>query len=139
MLILSVNLGIAQAPKIINIEHSDFVDRNEIEMPGAVLLTGNVKVNHDGVVLTCNKAYLFEGENYLKAFGNVQIVQGDTLFLNSKYAEYSGNSKKAFATGNPVMSSPDATLQTDTINFDRNIQEVYYNSKGTIVTCKVGS
>ncbi|MCC9074238.1 OstA-like protein [Flavobacterium sp. F-65] len=133
MLILSVNLGIAQAPKIINIEHSDFVDRNEIEMPGAVLLTGNVKVNHDGVVLTCNKAYLFEGENYLKAFGNVQIVQGDTLFLNSKYAEYSGNSKKAFATGNPVMSSPDATLQTDTINFDRNIQEVYYNSKGTIV------
>ncbi len=133
LLILSVNLGIAQAPKIINIEHSDFVDRNEIEMPGAVLLTGNVKVNHDGVVLTCNKAYLFEGENYLKAFGNVQIVQGDTLFLNSKYAEYSGNSKKAFATGNPVMSSPDATLQTDTINFDRNIQEVYYNSKGTIV------
>lgn len=133
MLILSANLGIAQAPKIINIEHSDFVDRNEIEMPGAVLLTGNVKVNHDGVVLTCNKAYLFEGENYLKAFGNVQIVQGDTLFLNSKYAEYSGNSKKAFATGNPVMSSPDATLETDTINFDRNIQEVYYNSKGTIV------
>ncbi|MDN3673648.1 OstA-like protein [Flavobacterium branchiarum] len=133
MLILSVNLGIAQAPKIINIEHSDFVDRNEIEMPGAVLLTGNVKVNHDGVVLTCNKAYLFEGENYLKAFGNVQIVQGDTLFLNSKYAEYNGNLKKAFATGNPVMSSPDATLQTDTINFDRNIQEVYYNSKGTIV------
>lgn len=133
MLILSVNLGIAQAPKIINIEHSDFVDRNEIEMPGAVLLTGNVKVNHDGVVLTCNKAYLFQGENYLKAFGNVQIVQGDTLFLNSKYAEYSGNSKKAFATGNPVMSSPDATLQTDTINFDRNVQEVYYNSKGTII------
>lgn len=133
MLILSVNLAMAQAPKIINIEHSDFVDRNEIEMPGAVLLTGNVKVNHDGVVLTCNKAYLFQGENYLKAFGNVQIVQGDTLFLNSKYAEYSGNSKKAFATGNAVMSSPDATLQTDTINFDRNVQEVFYNSKGTII------
>jgi lipopolysaccharide export system protein LptA len=133
LLILSVNLGMAQAPKIINIEHSDFVDRNEIEMPGAVLLTGNVKVNHDGVVLTCNKAYLFQGENYLKAFGNVQIVQGDTLFLNSKYAEYSGNSKKAFATGNAVMSSPDATLQTDTINFDRNVQEVFYNSKGTII------
>jgi lipopolysaccharide export system protein LptA len=133
LLILSVNLGMAQAPKIINIEHSDFVDRNEIEMPGAILLTGNVKVNHDGVVLTCNKAYLFQGENYLKAFGNVQLVQGDTLFLNSKYAEYSGNSKKAFATGNAVMSSPDATLQTDTINFDRNVQEVFYNSKGTII------
>jgi hypothetical protein len=31
------------------------------------------------------------------------------------------------------MNSPDATLETDTINFDRNIQEVYYSSKGTIV------
>jgi hypothetical protein len=31
------------------------------------------------------------------------------------------------------MSSTDATLATDTINFDRNTQEVYYNTKGTIV------
>lgn len=123
----------AQTPKKIIVENSDFSDVNEAEIPGALLLTGNVKINHDGVVLTCNKAYFFQKENYIKAFGNVQLVQGDTLFLNSKYAEYSGNVKKAFATGNAVMTSPDATLQTDTINFDRNVQEVFYNTKGTIV------
>lgn len=123
---------LAQAPKKIIVEHSDFADVNQIEIPDAFLLTGNVRVNHDGVVLTCNKAYYFQKENYIKAFGNVQLVQGDTLFLNSKYAEYSGNVKKAFATGNPVMTSPDATLVTDTINFDRNTQELYYNTKGTI-------
>jgi lipopolysaccharide export system protein LptA len=125
-------LVLAQAPKKIIVEHSDFADVNQVEIPDAFLLTGNVRVNHDGVVLTCNKAYYFQKENYIKAFGNVQLVQGDTLFLNSKYAEYSGNVKKAFATGNPVMTSPDATLVTDTINFDRNTQEVYYNTKGTI-------
>ncbi|KQB37327.1 OstA family protein [Flavobacterium aquidurense] len=123
----------AQKPKVINIENSDLVEVNQDLVPDGVLLTGNVKVNHDGVVLTCNKAYFFQKENYLKAFGNVQLVQGDTLFLNSKYAEYSGNLKKAFATGDAVMSSPDATLRTDTINFDRNIQQVFYNTKGTIV------
>lgn len=123
----------AQTPKKINIEHSDFLDVDQVLVPDGILLTGNVKVNHDGVVLTCNKAYFFQKENYLKAFGNVQLVQGDTLFLNSKYAEYSGNIKKAFATGNAVMTSPDATLQTDTINFDRNVQEVFYNTKGTII------
>ncbi|MEN2399964.1 OstA-like protein [Flavobacterium sp. MC2016-06] len=133
LLLLSVQFTFAQAPKKINIEHSDYLDVNQELVPDAILLTGNVKVNHDGVVLTCNKAYYFQKENYLKAFGNVQLVQGDTLFLNSKYAEYSGNSKKAFATGDAVMSSPDATLQTDTINFDRNIQQVFYNSKGTII------
>ncbi|WP_369819519.1 OstA-like protein [[Flexibacter] sp. ATCC 35103] len=135
LLLLSVQFIFAQAPKpkVINIENSDLVEVNQDLVPDGVLLTGNVKVNHDGVVLTCNKAYFFQKENYLKAFGNVQLVQGDTLFLNSKYAEYSGNLKKAFATGDAVMSSPDATLRTDTINFDRNIQQVFYNTKGTIV------
>ena len=122
----------AQAPKKIIIDHSDFADVNEAEIPDAFLLTGNVSVLHDGIVLTCNKAYYFQKENYIKAFGNVQIVQGDTLYLNSKYAEYNGNMKQAFATGNAVMSSPDATLATDTINFNRNTQEVYYNTNGTI-------
>ncbi|WP_281310386.1 OstA-like protein [Flavobacterium flavigenum] len=133
LLIGSFQTVSAQTPKKIIVENSDFSDVNEVEIPGALLLTGNVKINHDGVVLTCNKAYFFQKENYIKAFGNVQLVQGDTLFLNSKYAEYSGNVKKAFATGNAVMTSPDATLQTDTINFDRNVQEVFYNTKGTIV------
>ena len=129
----SSNLVLAQAPKKIKIEQSDFADIDQLKFPDALLLTGNVKVSHDGVILTCNKAYFFQKENYLKAFGNVQLVQGDTLYLNSNYAEYSGELKKAFATGNAVMSSPDATLATDTINFDRNIQEVFYNTDGTII------
>jgi hypothetical protein len=36
---------------------------------------------------------------------------------------------KALASGE-AMSSTDATLATDTINFDRNTQEVYYTTKG---------
>jgi lipopolysaccharide export system protein LptA len=121
-----------QAPKKILIENSDFFDVNQIEAPDAALLTGNVRVNHDGIIMTCNKAYYFEKENYIKAFGNVQLVQGDSLFLNSKYAEYNGNMRKAFATGDAKMRSPQSTLVTDTIHLDRNTQEVFYNSKGTI-------
>ena len=121
-----------QEPKKIIIEYSDFGDRNENIIPGAAVLTGNVRVSHDGVIMTCNKAYYFEKENYIKAFGNVQMVQGDTLYLNSKYAEYNGNIKEAFATGDVVMRSPESTLVTDTINFDRNKQEAFYNTFGTI-------
>jgi lipopolysaccharide assembly outer membrane protein LptD (OstA) len=132
LFLVAVPKVLGQAPKKIIVEHSDFADVNQVEIPDAFLLSGNVRVNHDGVVLTCNKAYYFQKENYIKAFGNVQLVQGDTLFLNSKYAEYSGNVKKAFATGDAVMSSPEATLVTDTINFDRNTQEVFYKTKGTI-------
>ena len=121
-----------QAPQKIIIEFSDFADRNETELPGAALLTGNVRLRHDGVVMTCNKAYFFADENYIKAFGNVKMVQGDTLFMDSKYAEYNGNVKQAYATGSVVMRSPDMTLLTDTLNFDRVKQEAWYNTNGTI-------
>ncbi len=123
----------AQKGSPIIVERSDFVDVNEDELPGAVLLTGSVKVNHDGITMTCNKAYFFRDENYIKTFGDVQMIQGDTLTLNSKYAEYDGNLKKAFATGNVVMKSPESTMTTDTLNFDRNIQEAFFNSNGTII------
>jgi len=123
---------LAQNSKKIIIEYSDFADVNQIELPDALLLTGNVRIHHEGIIMTCNKAYYFQKENYIKAFGNVKMVQGDTLFLDSKYAEYNGNIKQAYATGNVVMRSPDMTLVTDTLNFDRNIQQAFYNSKGTI-------
>lgn len=133
LLLLSFSNAFAQKTSTIVIENSDFSDLNEIELPGAFLLTGNVRAVHDGVVLTCNKAYYYKNENYIKAFGDVQMVQGDTLYLNGKYAEYNGNVKQAFATGNVVMRSPEMSLVTDTINFDRVKQEAYYNSNGTIV------
>ena len=132
-LLFSFTLAFSQKTSKILIDHSDFADINEIEMPNATLLTGNVRVSHDGVVMTCNKAYYFKDENYIKAFGEVEMVQGDTLYLNSKYAEYNGNVKKAFATGNVVMHSPESTMSTDTINFDRNSQEAFFTNYGTII------
>jgi lipopolysaccharide export system protein LptA len=118
------------------IEHSDFINSNQTEIPGAIVFTGNVTILHDGVRMTCNKLYHFKDENYAKLFGNVKMNQGDTIFMDSRYAEYNGNKKFAYATGNVVMRSPDMTLTTDTINFDRNIQQAYYNTYGTIVNAE---
>lgn len=114
------------------IEHSDFIDKNQNEIPGAIVFTGNVRVLHNGVKISCNKAYHFTDENYVKAFGNVQMVQGDTIFMNSRYAEYNGDKEFAYATGNVNMRSPDSNLVTDTIFFDRKAQQAFYNSFGTI-------
>ncbi len=133
LLLLNFTLAFSQKASKIIVENADFSDINQNEIPDALLLTGNVRLNHDGIIMTCNKAYYFQKENYIKAFGDVQMVQGDTLTLNSKYAEYNGNVKKAFATGNVVMNSPESRMTTDTIYFDRNSQEAYFNSNGTIV------
>ncbi|CAN1490881.1 Organic solvent tolerance-like, N-terminal [Flavobacteriaceae bacterium] len=132
IILFSFNTVLAQTPKKIIIEHSDFADINQLQIPDAALLTGNVRVNHDGAILTCNKAYWFQKENYIKAFGNVQIIQGDTLTMTSKYAEYNGNIKQAYATGDVILKSPEMSLVTDTLNFNRNSQEAFYSTGGLI-------
>ncbi len=124
--------GWSQEAKKIVIEYADFADVNQTEIPDALLLSGHVRMNHDGVRFLCNKAYYFQKENYVKAFGEVQMIQGDTLFMNSKYAEYNGNVKQAYATGKVNLRSPDMNLATDTLRFDRNSQQAYYTCNGVI-------
>jgi lipopolysaccharide export system protein LptA len=124
--------GWTQEAKKIVIEYADFADVNQTEIPDALLLSGHVRINHDGVRFLCNKAYYFQKENYVKAFGEVQMIQGDTLFMNSKYAEYNGNVKQAYATGKVNLRSPDMNLATDTLRFDRNSQQAYYTCNGVI-------
>lgn len=105
---------------------------NQEEFPDATLFVGNVQVQHAGATMFCNKAYLFQKENKIRIYGNVHIVQGDTLFLDSKYAEYDGNTRIALAKGDVVMRDSEMTLTTDKIHFDRTTQQSYYNSGGTI-------
>jgi lipopolysaccharide export system protein LptA len=131
-LLLSVTFSVAQENKKIIIENSDFVDMNQTEIPGAIVFTGNVRIIHNGVKMFCNKAYHFKDENYIKAFGNVQMNQGDTITMNSRYAEYNGDKELAFATGDVVLRSPESILTTDTVYFDKKNQVASYNTYGTI-------
>jgi hypothetical protein len=66
---------------------------------------GNVRVSHDGIVMTCNKAYYFQKENTSKHLEMYKWCKETLCFLNSKYAEYNANVKKN-ASGDAVMSSP---------------------------------
>ena len=130
--LISIPQSWSQKSKEIFVEYSDFFDVDEDLYPDAVLLTGNVRVSHDGAVMFCNKAYLFKKENYIKAFGDVRMIQGDTITMTSTYAEYNGENKQAYASGNVVMSSPSSTLKTEVLNFDRNAQQAFYKTGGTI-------
>ena len=133
ILLIACTSAQLHAQKKIRLIDTEHLDGNENEIPGAVVFTGDVQFEHNGANIWCNKAYLFEKENYAKLFGDVRIVQGDTIHMNSDYAEYNGNKNFAFASGKVVMRSPDMRLTTDTLYFDRGTQQAYYNSYGTIV------
>lgn len=122
-----------QKDNTIKLVHADFTVSDQNEIPDAIIYTGNVSVIQNNIKINCNKAYHFTKENYIKAFGSVQMNQNDSLFLNSEYAEYNGDAELAFATGNVSMRSPDSSIKTDTIYFNKKSQVAYYNSYGTIL------
>lgn len=106
------------------------------EFPEAVIYTrddtGPVYIVHEGVEMWCDQAYVYFKDNFVKAYGSVKIQQGDTVRMNSNYAEYNGNTSFAFASGNVVLTEPKTTLRTDTLYFDRIKQQAYYRTGGTV-------
>ena len=106
------------------------------EFPDAAIYTmdetGQVYIVHEGVEMWCDQAFVYLKSNFVKAYGNVRLTQGDTISLNSNYGEYNGNTQFAFASGNVVLTEPKTTLQTDTLYFDRIKQQAYYRTGGTV-------
>ncbi len=145
--ILSSIVSISQN-KLIEVKYSGITDADDKRYPGATILTKDanrlVEIHHDGAILTCKRAIVYKDRNFVKAFGNVLIKQGDSITQKSDYVDYDGNSKIALSWGNVVVNDTKMTLTTDTLNFDRQQQLLYYKHHAVIkdetntLTSKVG-
>ncbi len=131
LFLLFVSSFVLSQTKKINYE-AEIQEVNEEKFPGATILIGNVKMIHDGVVLTSQQALFYKEKNFFKAIGNVLINQGDTITQTSDYADYDAKSKQALSWGNVVLKDPSMTLTSDTLHFDRLNQKLYYKSYATI-------
>ncbi len=94
---------------------------------------------HKGINMWCDKAIYYEDQDYIEAFSNVVLKQGDTINMTAKYLEYSGKSQLAYARGDVVLTEPQSTLTTDKLYFDRTRQIAYYNDKGKVVRDSSGT
>ncbi|WP_034920562.1 OstA-like protein [Gillisia sp. CAL575] len=114
---------------------SDRTLKDEKKYPGAIILskvTNQVHFIHEGIEIWCDQAIHYDEANFFKAYGNVRMQQGDTVTMQSKYAEYNGTTQFAFASGDVKMSRPQSSIETDTLFFDRVKQQAYYRSGGTV-------
>lgn len=134
----------AQQRKNIEIKDSGaFGEIDEKNYPGARILTrsdaGQVHVYHDGIDMYCDQAVLYGKENFVEAYGNVKMIQGDTITMVARYAEYSGKTQLAYAKGDVVLTEPSSVLTTDKLFFDRAKQEAFYNEEGMVVRDSSGT
>ncbi|WP_298533396.1 OstA-like protein [uncultured Algibacter sp.] len=133
----------AQAKKKIEIEYAGKLTIDQKNFPDAKVLTRDdkqqVHIKHGGANMWCDKAFHYAQENFIEAYGNVIVKQGDTINMNAKYVEYSGITELAFASGDVVLTDPNSTISSDTLYFDRNKQQAFYQSGGTVVKDSSGT
>lgn len=124
-------IGFSQSKRI-KILSTQLSTADEEKYPGATILSGKVKMEHEGATLDCQRALFYKKENIFKAVGEVVIEQGDSIIQYSDFAIYNGATKKAKSWGNVEINDKEMKMSTDTLHFDRQNQILYYPNGGTI-------
>jgi lipopolysaccharide export system protein LptA len=122
----------AQQKKRIYIEHADSLTQSDF-VPDAWRLLGNVILEHNQAYMYCDSAYAYTTNNNVDAFGRVHINQGDTIHLWADKIHYFGDNRLARSIGNVRLESRNATLYTDTLDFDLSRNIGFYEHNGKIV------
>jgi lipopolysaccharide export system protein LptA len=129
--------AVSQQTEVITIEYAGtgYTDP-QIEDGAKVFLrdkSQQVHFIHKGVDMWCDKAIYYEDQDFIEAFSNVVVKQGDSINMVAKYVEYSGKTQIAIASGNVVLTEPKSVLSTDTLYFDRVKQQAFYKTRGKVV------
>lgn len=95
-------------------------------------LIGDVVCEHEGAVMKCDSAYLYEN-NSMDAFGKISIVKGDSIFVYGDKLHYDGATKLATLQDNVKCVEKDMTLTTNLMTYDVKNGVANYYDGGTIV------
>lgn len=94
---------------------------------------GNVSFRHRGSILKCRIAIQNSIANTIEAYGNIKIIQGDTLTITGDTLYYDGNTRYAKIYGKQVvLRDKKIVLETRQMNYDMNSSDAYYSTRGKI-------
>jgi lipopolysaccharide export system protein LptA len=99
----------------------------------AKVFRGNVICEHEGALLYCDTAYIYELENKMVARGHILITKGDSIRVTGENLQYDGKNRIAYLQGNVRCVEKDMVLTTNILTFDVAHSIANYYSGGTIV------
>lgn len=131
-ILLFSTISFAQEKKRVEILQAGSLVQSE-DIANAQRLIDDVIIKHQGILMYCDSAYTYEGSNRVDAFGTVHINQGDTLHLYANKVFYDGDRSFAQAIRNVKLQNNEATLYTDTLDYDLEQNIGYYDCFGKII------
>lgn len=121
---------IKEEPKKIEIKHAGVLKFDK--GINAKRLIGDVICEHEGAVMRCDSAYLYDN-NSMDAFGKISIIKGDSIFVYGDKLHYEGTTKLATLQDNVKCIEKDMTLTTNIMTYDVANGIANYYDGGTIV------
>ncbi|MDX1350935.1 MAG: OstA-like protein, partial [Putridiphycobacter sp.] len=115
----------------IELVHADTL-ANSSRFTDATKLVGNVHFKNQNLNLYCDSAFFHQVNNWVKAYGRVQINQGDTLNLYADSLHFDGNTNIGQLQSNVKIRDNLFKLRTDSLNFNANTSVAYYTNKAFI-------
>ena len=103
--------------KTINIKHANSLSFDR-DKSNAKVLTGNVVCEHDGAILNCDTALIFDEDQKMQASGHIVITKGDSITVTGDKLFYDGKTKMATLDNNVKCVEKDMTLTTNHLSFD---------------------
>ncbi|GAB3989211.1 hypothetical protein GCM10028807_13620 [Spirosoma daeguense] len=106
-----------------------------INVPGQVVrkIYNNVRFRQKGMLMYCNLAIQNVTTNVIEAYGNVRMIQGDTISVRADTLFYYGNTRQANSRGHVVMRDRKMTLTTTQLDYDMLSGIAHYPKPGRIV------
>ncbi len=101
--------------------------------PDITKFIGDVYLTHQNLKMYCDSAYQYDNKNEIEAFGNVHIINADTIHIYGDYLKYSGDTRQAALKNNITLKNQSVKLTTDKLDYDMNLNMGYYDQGGTIV------
>ncbi len=97
-------------------------------------VVNKVIFKHKGALMYCNLAIHNVASNALEAYGNVKIVQGDTVTVTGDTLFYYGNSRLAKVSGKTVtLKDRKRTVSSNRIEYDMASGIAFYPDRGKTV------
>ncbi len=119
-------------PRQIEVINADSTIVNVNDSYERYKLLRNVALRQNTTTLYCDLAILNRLNNTVEAFGNVKIIQADTVTIIGDSAYYAGNNRVAKILGKVQLNDKTIKLNTRRLDYDLNTNVAYYNKNGKI-------
>lgn len=128
-LLSGIFLAYAQEKSRIKILHADYFIPESDE--NRQKLIGNVRLQHKEILMNCDSLYSYTND-YIEAFGNVHVIQNDSLHLWGDFMTYDGNTGLTKVRRNVLMDDGKVKLTTHFLDYNSNEKIGYYFNTGTL-------